>query len=242
MTHILKADNLKKNFGKRAVVNGVSLEAKSGEITGLFGPNGAGKSTTFYMIAGLLVADEGKIFLDDYELTDFPVYMRARKGIGYLPQEPSIFRGLTARENIMAVLQFKKLPEEEVKIKTKDLLEEFGLTHVANTKGSYLSGGERRRVEIARALATEPLFILLDEPFAGIDPITILELQEIILKLKEKGIGIILTDHNIKDSLRITDRVFILSNGSIIKTGTPEEIAEDDKIKEIYLGKDFKLD
>ena len=242
MTHILKADNLKKNFGKRAVVNGVSLEAKSGEITGLFGPNGAGKSTTFYMIAGLLVADEGKIFLDDYELTDFPVYMRARKGIGYLPQEASIFRGLTARENIMAVLQFKKLPEEEVKRKTKDLLEEFGLTHVADTKGSYLSGGERRRVEIARALATEPLFVLLDEPFAGIDPITILELQEIILKLKEKGIGIILTDHNIKDSLRITDRVFILSNGSIIKTGTPKEIAEDDKIKEIYLGKDFKLD
>ena len=242
MTHILKADNLRKNFGKRAVVNGVSIEAKSGEITGLFGPNGAGKSTTFYMIAGLLVVDEGKIFLDDYELTDFPVYMRARKGIGYLPQEASIFRGLTARENIMAVLQFKKLPDEEVKRKTKDLLDEFGLTHVANTKGSYLSGGERRRVEIARALATEPLFILLDEPFAGIDPITILELQEIILKLKEKGIGIILTDHNIKDSLRITDRVFILSNGNIVKTGTPAEIAEDEKIKEIYLGKDFKLD
>ncbi len=242
MTHKLKAENLKKRFGERVVVNGVSIEAKTGEITGLFGPNGAGKSTTFYMIAGLLVADEGKIFLDDYNLTDYPVYMRARKGIGYLPQEPSIFRGLTAEENIKAVLQFRDLTEKEVEEKTESLLEEFGLKHVANTKGGYLSGGERRRVEIARALANEPLFILLDEPFAGIDPITIIELQEIIIKLKERGIGIILTDHNIKDSLRITDKAFILSNGSILKIGTPEEIAQDEKIKEIYLGKDFKLD
>lgn len=242
MTHTLKAENLKKRFGERVVVNGVSIEAKTGEITGLFGPNGAGKSTTFYMIAGLLIADEGKIFLDDYDLTDYPVYMRARKGIGYLPQEPSIFRGLTAEENIKAVLQFRDLTEKEIEEKTENLLEEFGLKHVANTKGGYLSGGERRRVEIARALANEPLFILLDEPFAGIDPITIIELQEIIIKLKEKGIGIILTDHNIKDSLRITDKAFILSNGSILKIGTPEEIARDEKIKEIYLGKDFKLD
>ncbi len=242
MTHKLKAENLKKRFGERVVVNGVSIEAKTGEITGLFGPNGAGKSTTFYMIAGLLVADEGKIFLDDYNLTDYPVYMRARKGIGYLPQEASIFRGLTAEENIKAVLQFRDLTEKEIEEKTQSLLEEFGLKHVANTKGGYLSGGERRRVEIARALANEPLFILLDEPFAGIDPITIIELQAIIIKLKERGIGIILTDHNIKDSLRITDKAFILSNGSILKIGTPEEIAQDEKIKEIYLGKDFKLD
>ncbi|BBB32303.1 lipopolysaccharide export system ATP-binding protein [Thermotomaculum hydrothermale] len=242
MTHILKTENLKKKFGERVVVNGVSIEAKTGEITGLFGPNGAGKSTTFYMIAGLLVADEGKIFLDDYDLTDYPVYMRARKGIGYLPQEASIFRGLTARENIKAVLQFRDLTENEIEEKTDSLLEEFGLNHVADTKGSYLSGGERRRVEIARALATDPLFILLDEPFAGIDPITIIELQEIIIKLKKRGIGIILTDHNIKDSLRITDKAFILSNGSILKIGTPGEIAQDEEIKEIYLGKDFKLD
>ncbi len=242
MTHLLKTENLKKRFGERVVVNGVSIEAKTGEITGLFGPNGAGKSTTFYMIAGLLVADEGKISLDDYDLTDYPVYIRARKGIGYLPQEPSIFRGLTAEENIKAVLQFRDLTEKEIEEKTESLLEEFGLKHVANTKGGYLSGGERRRVEIARALANEPLFILLDEPFAGIDPITIIELQEIIIKLKERGIGIILTDHNIKDSLRITDKAFILSNGSILKIGTPEEIARDEKIKEIYLGKDFKLD
>ncbi len=242
MTHRLKAENLKKRFGERFVVNDVSIEAKTGEITGLFGPNGAGKSTTFYMIAGLLVADEGKIFLDNYDLTDYPVYMRARKGIGYLPQEPSIFRGLTTEENIKAVLQFRDLTEKEIEKKTESLLEEFGLKHVADTKGGYLSGGERRRVEIARALANEPLFILLDEPFAGIDPITIIELQEIIIKLKERGIGIILTDHNIKDSLRITDKAFILSNGSILKIGTPEEIAQDEKIKEIYLGKDFKLD
>ncbi len=242
MNHKLRAENLAKKFGERTVVNGVSIEARSGEITGLFGPNGAGKSTTFYMIAGLLTADSGKIFLDDYDLTDYPVYIRARKGIGYLPQEPSIFRGLTAEENIKAVLQFRNLSEKEVEDKTKKLIEEFGLSHVADTKGSYLSGGERRRVEIARALAVEPLFILLDEPFAGIDPITISELQEIILKLKERGIGIILTDHNIKDSLRITDRAFILSNGNILKVGTPQEIAQDEKIKEIYLGKDFKLD
>ncbi len=242
MSHTLKADNLKKKFGERLVVNGVSIKAKTGEITGLFGPNGAGKSTTFYMIAGLLVADEGKIFLDDYDLTDFPVYMRARKGIGYLPQEPSVFRGLTAEENIKSVLQFRDLTEKEVEEKTKTLLEEFGLTHIADTKGGFLSGGERRRVEIARALASDPLFILLDEPFAGIDPITIIELQDIIVKLKNRGIGIILTDHNIKDSLQITDKAFILSNGSILKVGTPKEIAKDEKIREIYLGKGFKLD
>ena len=242
MSHKLKAEGLKKKFGKRIVVDGVSIEAKTGEITGLFGPNGAGKSTTFYMIAGLLVADEGNIFLDDYELTDYPVYLRARKGIGYLPQEPSIFRGLTAEENIKAVLQFRDLSEKEIEEKTEQLLEEFGLIKVRKTKGSFLSGGERRRVEIARALACDPLFILLDEPFAGIDPITIIELQEIIVKLKKRGIGIILTDHNIKDSLRITEKAFILSNGSIMKVGTPKEIAEDEKIREIYLGKDFKLE
>ncbi len=242
MIHKLKAENLKKKFGERIVVNGVSVDAITGEITGLFGPNGAGKSTSFYLIAGLLVADEGKIYLDDYDLTDLPVYVRARKGIGYLPQEPSIFRGLTAKENIKAVLEFTGLTQQEIDKKVDSLIEEFGLSHVANTRGGYLSGGERRRVEIARALAIDPLFILLDEPFAGIDPITIIELQEIIIKLKKRGIGIILTDHNIKDSLRITDRAFILSNGSIIKVGTPDEIAKDEKIREIYLGKDFKLD
>ncbi len=242
MTHTLKAEGIYKKFGERVVVNSVNIEAKTGEVVGLFGPNGAGKSTTFYIIAGLLVADKGKIFLDNYDLTGFPVYLRARKGIGYLPQEASVFRGLTAKENIKAVLQFKDLTEDEIEDKTNALLEEFGLTHVADTLGGYLSGGERRRVEIARALANDPLFILLDEPFAGIDPITILELQEIITSLKKRGIGIIITDHNIKDSLRITDKAFILSNGSIIKVGTPEEIVEDERIREIYLGKEFKLD
>ncbi|NOZ12802.1 MAG: LPS export ABC transporter ATP-binding protein [Acidobacteria bacterium] len=241
MKHFLKTEHLSKSYGGKAVVNDVSLEIESGKIVGLLGPNGAGKSTTFYMIAGIIAPDEGTVILDEKELTNEPMYMRARNGIGYLPQEPSIFRGLTARQNIQAVLELLNLNEKELRKKLENLLEEFGLKRVENTRGSLLSGGERRRVEIARALAANPLFILLDEPFAGIDPITINELQENILKLKKKGIGIIITDHNIQETLRITDNAYILSRGRVLKEGTPAEIAEDPLIREIYLGKEFIL-
>ncbi len=241
MKHLLKTEHLSKSYGGKAVVCDVSLEIESGKIVGLLGPNGAGKSTTFYMIAGIIAPDEGSVILDEKELTEEPMYMRARNGIGYLPQEPSIFRGLTARQNIQAVLELLNFNEEELQKKLESLLEEFGLKRVENTRGSLLSGGERRRVEIARALAANPLFILLDEPFAGIDPITINELQENILKLKEKGIGIVITDHNIQETLRITDNAYILSRGKVLKEGNPAEIAEDPLIREIYLGKEFIL-
>jgi len=241
MKHVLKTENLTKKYSGKAVVRNVSIEIESGNVVGLLGPNGAGKSTTFYMIAGIIAPDEGSVSLDEKELTQEPMYMRARNGIGYLPQEPSIFRGLTARQNIQAVLELLNLKKDEIEATLQTLLEEFGLKGVENTKGSLLSGGERRRVEIARALAARPLFILLDEPFAGIDPITINELQENILKLKEKGIGIVITDHNIQETLRITDNAYILSRGEVLKKGSPAEIADDPLIREVYLGKEFTL-
>ncbi len=237
----LQANKLVKKYGEKTVVNQVSLSIETGEIVGLLGPNGAGKSTTFYMIAGIITPDSGTVIIADKDVTDYPMYKRAREGIGYLPQEPSIFRGLSTKDNLRVVVELitSDIDEQEAKINT--LLDEFGLQKFADTRGDLLSGGERRRVEIARALAAEPSFILLDEPFAGIDPITISELQQIIVNLKDKGIGIIITDHNIKETLRITDNAFILSNGTILKNGTPEEISEDKTIREVYLGKDFKL-
>ncbi|RLE18459.1 MAG: LPS export ABC transporter ATP-binding protein [Acidobacteria bacterium] len=241
MKHVLRTEHLTKKYGGKAVVKDVSIEMESGQIVGLLGPNGAGKSTTFYMIAGIIAPDEGSVVLDEKEFTQEPMYIRARNGIGYLPQEPSIFRGLTARQNIQAVLELQDLKKNDINTKVEKLLEEFGLQGVKGTKGSLLSGGERRRVEIARALAANPLFILLDEPFAGIDPITINELQENIIKLKEKGIGIIITDHNIQETLRITDKAYILSRGEVLKEGSPAEIAEDPLIREVYLGKEFTL-
>lgn len=237
----LQVNKLVKKYGKKTVVNKVSLSIETGNIVGLLGPNGAGKSTTFYMIAGIITPDSGTVLISNKDITDYPMYKRAKEGIGYLPQEPSIFRGLTARDNLKVVVELTT-PDKTLQNKKIDsLLEEFGLNKFANTRGDLLSGGERRRVEIARALAAEPSFILLDEPFAGIDPITISELQEIIVKLRDKGIGIIITDHNIKETLRITDNAFILSNGTILKNGTPEEISKDKLIREVYLGKDFKL-
>ena len=241
MKHLLKTEHLTKKYAGKAVVNDVSIEIESGKVVGLLGPNGAGKSTTFYMVAGIIAPDDGMVFLDETDLTQEPMYVRAQNGIGYLPQEPSIFRGLTARQNIQAVLELLGLEEEEITDTLERLLDEFGLKHVENTRGSLLSGGERRRVEIARALAANPLFILLDEPFAGIDPITINELQENIVKLREKGIGIIITDHNIQETLRITDKAYILSRGEVLKEGSPAEIAEDPLIREVYLGKEFTL-
>jgi len=237
----LQANKLVKKYGEKTVVNQVSLSIETGEIVGLLGPNGAGKSTTFYMIAGIITPDSGTVIVADKDVTDYPMYKRAREGIGYLPQEPSIFRGLSTKDNLRVVVELitSDIDEQEAKINT--LLDEFGLQKFADTRGDLLSGGERRRVEIARALAAEPSFILLDEPFAGIDPITISELQQIIVNLKDKGIGIIITDHNIKETLRITDNAFILSNGTILKNGTPEEISKDKTIREVYLGKDFKL-
>jgi len=241
MKHTLTARSLTKRYGGKTVVDNVHMDIHSSEVVGLLGPNGAGKSTTFYMIAGIISPDEGSVSLDDRDLTQEPMYQRARSGIGYLPQEASIFRGLTARQNIQSVVELRIRQPEEASETVDRLLNEFGLTKVAHTTGSLLSGGERRRVEIARALAADPLFILLDEPFAGIDPITIQELQDIILTLKGRGIGVIITDHNIRETLRITDRAFILSSGAILKQGSPEEIAADPDIREIYLGKDFEL-
>lgn len=241
MKHTLTARALTKRYGGKTVVDHVDMDIHSGEVVGLLGPNGAGKSTTFYMVAGIISPDEGTVSLDDRDLTGEPMYQRARSGIGYLPQEASIFRGLTARQNIRAVVELRIRQTREATETVDRLVNEFGLNKVADTVGSLLSGGERRRVEIARALAADPLFILLDEPFAGIDPITIQELQDIILTLRERGIGVIITDHNIRETLRITDRAFILSSGVILKQGRPDEIAADPDIREIYLGKDFEL-
>ncbi len=241
MKHVLKAESLTKRYGQKVAVNQVTLEIQTGQIVGLLGPNGAGKSTTFYMIAGIIQPDGGTVTLDNQNLTTVPMYQRARAGIGYLPQEASIFRGLSTRQNIQAVLELRHRSRKEIERRVDALLEDFGLTHVADTTGILLSGGERRRVEIARALAADPLFMLLDEPFAGIDPITIQELQDIIVGLRERGIGVIITDHNIRETLRITDHAFILSSGTILKHGVPEEIANDPAIQEVYLGKGFRL-
>jgi len=225
----------------RTVVKEISIEVSQGEIVGLLGPNGAGKTTTFYMTVGFIKPDSGNVFLDDEEITNDPMYIRARKGIGYLPQEASVFRKLSVEENIMAILEMTKLTKSEQKEKLELLIEEFGLEKVRKNIGDSLSGGERRRTEIARALASSPKFILLDEPFAGIDPIAVEDIQYIVAKLKQKNIGILITDHNVQETLSITDRAYLMFEGNILKTGTAEELAEDDVVKKVYLGQNFVL-
>lgn len=238
---ILRSDELKKVYGKRMVVKGVSLKVNQGEIVGLLGPNGAGKTTTFYMVVGFIKPYEGRVFLDDEEITDLPMYKRAQKGIGYLPQEPSVFRKLSVADNIMAVLEMTGLNKVERSEKLEELIDEFGLQKVRNNRGDTLSGGERRRTEIARALATDPKFILLDEPFAGIDPIAVEDIQYIVAKLRTKNIGILITDHNVQETLSITDRAYLMFEGSILKAGTAEELAADEMVRKVYLGKNFEL-
>lgn len=238
---ILRAEQLIKKYKSRTVVNNVSVEVNQGEIVGLLGPNGAGKTTTFYMIVGLIKPNEGKIFLDNLEITPLPMFRRAQRGVGYLAQEASVFRKLTVEENIMAVLEMTDLPKREQKEKMEELLEEFSLTHVRQNLGMVLSGGERRRTEIARALAVSPSFVLLDEPFAGVDPIAVEEIQSIVAKLKNKNIGILITDHNVNETLSITDRAYLLFEGKILKSGTAEELAADEQVRKVYLGKHFEL-
>ena len=237
----LRAEGLEKSFKKRKVVKGVSLEVRSGEVVGLLGPNGAGKTTTFYMIAGLLKPEAGKIWLNEREITSFSLAKRAKLGLTYLPQERSVFRELTVEKNILGVLELKKLGREEREQRKEVIIQEFGLEEVAGHKGYTLSGGEARRVEIARAVAVEPDFILLDEPFAGIDPLTVKNLQKLILELREKGIGILISDHNVRETLKICDRAYLLYQGEILVTGTAQEIAQDQKAKSFYLGQDFNL-
>lgn len=232
---------LKKSYAGRNVVKRVSLSVKTGEVVGLLGPNGAGKTTIFYMVVGLVSPDKGKVFLDHHEMTDLPIYRRARLGVGYLPQEPSIFRKLTVEENILAILETLDLSHSEREEKLAELLEELNLTSLAKSKAYTLSGGERRRVEITRALVMSPSFILLDEPFAGIDPIAVIDIQKIISKLKSMGIGILITDHNVRETLEITDRAYIINEGTILESGTPREISESDRAKQIYLGENFRL-
>ena len=238
----LSAKNLLKKYKKRIVVNGVSVEVNEGEIVGLLGPNGAGKTTTFYMIVGMIKPDSGQVYFGDEEITKIAMYKRAKKGIGYLPQEASIFRNLTVKENILAILELMNLSVEEKNKKCEKLIEEFGLTKIADNKGYMLSGGERRRTEIARALATEPKFILLDEPFAGIDPIAVEEIMKLVIELKNRGIGILITDHNVHETLSITDRSYLLYLGKILKFGTADELANDPEVRRLYLGESFKLD
>ena len=237
----LSAENLQKTYGRRRVVDDVSLFVEQGEVVGLLGANGAGKTTTFYMMTGLERTETGNIYLNGEDVTKLPMYLRARLGLGYLPQEPSIFRKLSAEQNILAVLETMKMSRSERFERLEELLEEFGVTHVRNTRGDSLSGGERRRVEIARCLATEPQFILLDEPFAGIDPIAIDDIREIILYLKNQSIGILITDHNVRETLGITDRAYILAEGKILRSGSPKELVEDEDVRRLYLGERFRL-
>ena len=237
----LKSDILVKQYGSKRVVNEVSVEVNTGEIVGLLGPNGAGKTTTFYMFVGLVQPDQGDIFLEDENITTLPMYKRARKGIGYLPQEASVFRDLSVEDNIQAILEMTSLSKSEQIEKRETLIEEFGLGRVRKNLGKVLSGGERRRTEIARALATDPNFILLDEPFAGVDPIAVEDIQAIIYKLKEKAIGILITDHNVQETLSITDRAYLLFEGKLLKQGTAEELAEDEMVRKVYLGQNFEL-
>ena len=232
---------IKKSYKGRNVVNGVSIEVNQGEIVGLLGPNGAGKTTSFYMIVGLVKPDSGKVFLDETEITQFPMYKRSQLGIGYLPQEVSVFRKLSVEDNIMAILEMGKLNKEDRKKRLEQLLDEFSLNNVRKNLGNRLSGGEKRRTEIARALATDPKFVLLDEPFAGVDPIAVEDIQSIISELKKRNIGILITDHNVQETLSITDRAYLLSEGEILKSGTPEELAADDQVRRIYLGQNFEL-
>ena len=238
---ILRAENLVKKYRSRTVVKNVDLELRQGEIVGLLGPNGAGKTTSFYMIVGLIKPNDGKVFLDQVEITGEAMYRRAKRGIGYLPQEASVFRRLSVEDNIAAVLEFTKLSREEQRDRLESLLDEFGLQHVRKGKGITLSGGERRRTEIARALAVDPKFILLDEPFAGVDPIAVEDIQEIIAKLKYKNIGILITDHNVNETLSICDRAYLLIEGKIFKHGTAEELASDEQVRRLYLGRNFEL-
>jgi len=237
----LKSVDLVKSYGLRTVVNEVSLKVGQGEIVGLLGPNGAGKTTTFYMTVGFVKPDAGKVFIDDLEITNLPMYKRARKGIGYLPQEPSVFRKLTVEDNIMAILELMPLNKMEKKEKLEELIEEFGLEKVRKNVGDSLSGGERRRTEIARALASSPKFILLDEPFAGIDPIAVEDIQYIVARLKKKNIGILITDHNVQETLSITDRAYLMFEGKILMAGTAEELAENETVRKVYLGQNFEL-
>jgi len=238
---ILRSEELKKVYGKRMVVKGVSLDVHQGEIVGLLGPNGAGKTTTFYMVVGFIKPYEGRVFLNDKEITDLPMYKRAQRGIGYLPQEPSVFRKLTVEDNIKAVLEMMPYGKTEQKERLEGLIDEFGLEKVRKSRGDTLSGGERRRTEIARALATDPKFILLDEPFAGIDPIAVEDIQYIVAKLRTKNIGILITDHNVQETLSITDRAYLMFEGRILKAGTAEELAADEMVRKVYLGKHFEL-
>lgn len=238
---VLRAENIIKRYKRRTVVKGVSVEVEQGEIVGLLGPNGAGKTTTFYMIVGLIKPNQGKVFLDQDDITDMAMYRRAQKGIGYLPQEASVFRKLTVEDNIKAILELSGKSKVEQAAKLESLLDEFGLQHVRKNMGDVLSGGERRRTEIARALATEPRFILLDEPFAGVDPIAVEDIQSIVAKLKQKNIGILITDHNVQETLSITDRAYLLYEGSILKQGNAEELANDPEVREKYLGRNFVL-
>jgi len=237
----LRSENLVKIYGRRTVVKGVSIEVNQGEIVGLLGPNGAGKTTTFYMTVGFIRPNEGSVYLDEENITSLPMYKRAQRGVGYLPQEPSVFRKLSVADNIMAVLEMTNLTKVQRKEKLESLIDEFGLGKVRKTRGDMLSGGERRRTEIARALATDPKFILLDEPFAGIDPIAVEDIQYIVAKLRTKNIGILITDHNVQETLSITDRAYLMFEGSILKAGTAEELAADEMVRKVYLGKNFVL-
>lgn len=237
----LYTQNLVKKYRQRTVVNNVSVEVRQGEIVGLLGPNGAGKTTTFYMIVGLIRPNAGRIFLEERDITNDPVYKRAQGGIGYLAQEPSVFRNMTVEDNIYSVLEMTKIPKSEQTERAESLIHEFGLDKIRRNKGIQLSGGERRRTEIARALALKPDFILLDEPFAGVDPIAVEDIQSIVCKLKEKNIGVIITDHNVHETLTITDRAYLLFEGSILKAGTAEELSEDEQVRKVYLGQNFAL-
>ena len=238
---ILKAQNLTKSYAGKAVVKDVSLNLKQGEIVGLLGPNGAGKTTSFYMIVGLIKPNSGSIYLDDKEITNFPMYKRAQNGIGYLAQESSVFRKMSVEDNIHSVLQMTKLSKEEQSKKVESLLDEFGLQAIRKSRGDLLSGGERRRTEIARALATSPSFILLDEPFAGVDPLAVEDIQKIVRDLTKKNIGILITDHNVQETLAITDRTYLMFEGNILKDGKPEELASDEMVRKVYLGQNFDL-
>src|SRR6476469_1718375 len=242
MSSTLRTIELTKSYGGRTVVRGVSIDVQSGEIVGVLGPNGAGKTTTFAMTVGLAAPDSGRVVLDTEDVTDDPMYVRARKGIAYLPQEPSIFRGLTVEQNILAILETLKLNRAQRKARLTELLAELNLTPLAKSQAYTLSGGERRRVEITRALVISPKFILLDEPFAGIDPIAVSDIQKIIFHLKARGIGVLITDHNVRETLKITDRAYIVHDGVIFKGGTPQSLAADDEVRRIYLGTEFRLD
>jgi len=238
---ILRTENIFKLYNKKPVVNGVSINLKQGEIVGLLGPNGAGKTTTFYSIVGLIKVNSGKVFIDDFDITSKPMYKRAQMGLGYLAQEASVFRKMSVEDNIKSVLEMTKLSKQEQYMKCEQLLDEFGLSKVRKNVGNLLSGGERRRTEIARALATEPKFILLDEPFAGVDPIAVEDIQKIVKQLVDKNIGVLITDHNVHETLSITDRAYLLFEGSVLRQGSSEELASDEKVRKLYLGKNFEL-